>query len=389
MPVTIMATVLANFLGSLVIKNQLLSTRLHVFLGGMIAIVGVQLALRCTEWALFRYLFPISIGAGTGFVYSCLLYQAWKFFPAREGLISGIVIGGFGIGGYWFSTLSTQIINPENMQPMNCGIGETLNKPYTMEVASRLTLLIDSVCVRWAVIILLTMCLLREHEDRNGYSEDDLEKDTTVVSHRSAWSTTDYETSPSMETEFDDDLFINQSLISCINDDEIPLQTLLTSRKFITIYLLNSLTVTQGVFLVSSSKQLGQTLFQDDKFLSKVLGIASVAGAIRFIWSILLDSFAFKRVYSWLISIQISVGICLALISQINNQSQQQALWLTLVSLGFFCEGGHFVMAPTIYCKLFGPKDGIRVFGVGFSFIGLASIINLIIVTQFLSSVGF
>jgi hypothetical protein len=37
---------------------------------------------------------------------------AWQYFPGREGLISGIIIGGFGVGSFIFTYLSTFLINP-------------------------------------------------------------------------------------------------------------------------------------------------------------------------------------------------------------------------------------------------------------------------------------
>ena len=52
-------------------------------------------------------------------------------------------------------------------------------------------------------------------------------------------------------------------------------------------------------------------------------------------------------------------------------------------------EGAHFTIAPTIFAKLFGPKGGIRVFSVGFSFAGVASLTQIIINKLLLSKIGF
>jgi len=75
-------------------------------IGGFIAILGVQLAITSNSWTVFRFAFPISIGTGNGLVYSLILFKAWKFFPGKEGVISGIIIAGFGVGGYVFANLS-------------------------------------------------------------------------------------------------------------------------------------------------------------------------------------------------------------------------------------------------------------------------------------------
>jgi hypothetical protein len=46
-------------------------------------------------------------------------------------------------------------------------------------------------------------------------------------------------------------------------------------------------------------------------------------------------------------------------------------------------------LAPTIYAKLYGPEGGIRVYSVGFSFIGIASFINIFMMEVMLSIIGF
>lgn len=55
----------------------------------------------------------------------------------------------------------------------------------------------------------------------------------------------------------------------------------------------------------------------------------------------------------------------------------KQALFGTCVCLSYNIEGAHFVLTPTVFAKLFGPKGGIRVFSVGFSFVAVGGLINM------------
>jgi hypothetical protein len=73
----------------------------------------------------------------------------------------------------------------------------------------------------------------------------------------------------------------------------------------------------------------------------------------------------------------------------IENDALKDTLFFFFICLVFLCEGGHFVLAPTIYAKLFGADGGIRVYSVGFSFIGLASLINILIIEYLLEILGF
>lgn len=58
------------------------------------------------------------------------------------------------------------------------------------------------------------------------------------------------------------------------------------------------------------------------------------------------------------------------------------------VALTFYCEGGHFTLVPAIYKKLFGD-EGSRIFACGFSFIGIASLIMILMVELLFEQIGF
>ena len=50
-----------------------------------------------------------------GIVYMVPVHHAWLWFPKYPGLTSGIIIGGFGFGALIFNSLSTALINPDNL----------------------------------------------------------------------------------------------------------------------------------------------------------------------------------------------------------------------------------------------------------------------------------
>jgi len=58
------------------------------------------------------------------------------------------------------------------------------------------------------------------------------------------------------------------------------------------------------------------------------------------------------------------------------------------VAVGFFCEGGHFTLVPAEYSKIFGD-EGSRVFGFGFSFVGIASLVQIVVFESLLEAIGF
>jgi hypothetical protein len=87
--------------------------------------------------------------------------------------------------------------------------------------------------------------------------------------------------------------------------------------------------------------------------------------------------------------IQIAIGVFLPSIIALKDSQIKRILFAFCIWTSFNLEGGHFVLAPTAYAKLFGSDGGIRVFSVGFSFIGLAAILNILVMEIFLTTVGF
>ena len=67
----------------------------------------------------------------------------------------------------------------------------------------------------------------------------------------------------------------------------------------------------------------------------------------------------------------------------------KDSLFAICVCLSYNMEGAHFVIIPTVFAKLFGAKGGIRVFSVGFSFIAVASLLNIFILSKFLDGNGW
>ena len=128
------------------------------------------------------------------------------------------------------------------------------------------------------------------------------------------------------------------------------------------------LTIFFGAFIVGSYKSYGLTYIRDEMFLARIGPYGSLCGCFRFIWSFLIDHYPYKKIYGILISIQIVLAFTFPLIVHYKH------LYAVWVCITMCTEGGHFTLSPAIYKKLFGA-EGIRIFGVGYSFIGIASFI--------------
>jgi MFS transporter, OFA family, oxalate/formate antiporter len=48
-------------------------------------------------------------------MYSSVLAAGWSHLPARIGTVTGIVISGFGFGGFFFGIVTSELCNPDNL----------------------------------------------------------------------------------------------------------------------------------------------------------------------------------------------------------------------------------------------------------------------------------
>lgn len=79
-------------------------------------------------------------------------------------------------------------------------------------------------------------------------------------------------------------------------------------------------------------------------------------GGGRIIWGNLYDRFSFKKVYGFLLSLQ------LALASSIYYVSLNKSLFFIWSCLSLICGGGHFALFPALCLKEAGVTDGTRIY---------------------------
>lgn len=65
---------------------------------------------------MFVFVYAVCFPIGIGTAYWAPLVSGWQWFPERKGLISGLIIGGFGFGAFLFNFVSTAIVNPDNLK---------------------------------------------------------------------------------------------------------------------------------------------------------------------------------------------------------------------------------------------------------------------------------
>ena len=81
------------------------------------------------------------------------VHHAWLFFPKKAGLISGIILGGYGFGALIFDNVSTAVINPN---------GATVDKHgwYPPDVNHNFMHMMRVLIVSWTCCMLLGVLMI-------------------------------------------------------------------------------------------------------------------------------------------------------------------------------------------------------------------------------------
>lgn len=73
--------------------------------GGVLLGIGLLLSSQATSLLEIYIYYGVIAGSGIGMTYVCPLSACVKWFPDKRGLISGIAVGGFGLGGLIFQPI--------------------------------------------------------------------------------------------------------------------------------------------------------------------------------------------------------------------------------------------------------------------------------------------
>lgn len=98
----------------------------------MLILLGAVVAFPCLYGASlfdpsgftgFALLYIFGFSFNQGIVYMVPVHHGWLWFPDNPGLVSGIILGGFGFGSLIFDNVLTHIINPNN-EPYDDSTGQ-------------------------------------------------------------------------------------------------------------------------------------------------------------------------------------------------------------------------------------------------------------------------
>ena len=112
----------------------------------------------------FTIIFGIGYGFCNGIAYTVPLKICWDIYPEQKGMVSGVIICGFGVGSFIFSFISTMLVNPLNIKARVDYLeneGDNSIRLYGDEVALNLPNMMVYMCISWLIICCFGILLLK------------------------------------------------------------------------------------------------------------------------------------------------------------------------------------------------------------------------------------
>lgn len=204
---------------------------------------------------------------GVGLAYTAPMAAGWKWMPEKKGLVSGGILTGFGAGGFFFSLIGSNYINPKKLEVLS-------NGRFPDEVYDNFPKALRKLAVIYAGLSLLGSLLVREPAQT-----------ISVVNEKGA----------------------NTNVIPGLTVKEA-----LKTNQFWLLWMMVISSATAGLNTASIYKQFAATSIElkGDSYQALVGGLGALFNGVgRLFWGTLSDRIGFKNSFTILTIIQaLSMG---------------------------------------------------------------------------------
>lgn len=399
-------------LGGLI--SQRIGARLCCLLGSFILISGTFLASVSTTVSQMIIADGIMFGIGLGLCYTGPISAAVRWLPNQKGLVTGIIVGGFGCGAFAFGFLATSVLNPHHQGVNRSGPDANYFSPDSTIVAN-VPALFRYLGVAYTIVMITGSLLVQEPVsiiDFGGLSlhgnyqttdtnetdlstHNPLDNSTAIADHDLELSNVKSSQNKSKPSE--------NSLVPHTSgktlphphhrnltetmpepNDSIPTTIEYGPREILSMPLAWHLasclitTTVGGMYIAGTFKVFAQTKFRNEAFLAAISSFASVFNSVgRIFWGSLADQLGPLRTL-------IIMSVIFALIIgtypySISFGQAGFAIWTFMI---FFFEGANFVLYVPITVLLFGSQHSASNYGLIFTSYTLFTVLNIFLLSD-------
>lgn len=335
MPVTIIFQCVGLKLGGAWIKR--FGPKVASLMGCAIVATGIFLSSFQNRLVPFMLCYSVLVGIGIGSAYNAPIVAGWSWFPHKKGAVNGVVLTGFGAGGFIFNLIGTKLINPQGF-----------SSPFPPEVAEGWPKMLRTLAAIYAAMSLTGSMLVKSNDQQVA----------TTKSGAPAQA-------PGME-----------------------FKDAITSKRFLVLWAMIIATTGPMLNIANMYKkfatQSGSEVISSDVFQSLMGGLGALFNGFgRLFWGAIVDMYGFERPYGVIAVLE------MALLMLMPRVTHSKTLFGATLCGIFFCLGGNFCIFPTVNAKYFGVRNAPEIYSVLFTGFAVAAIGGAELTKSLLGSIGW
>ncbi|XP_071511784.1 apicoplast pyruvate carrier 1-like [Diadema antillarum] len=366
-----------------------LGPRFTTMIGCFLVSAGMMLSAVAIRVSFFLLLltYGLIFGLGIGIAYVPPIVCCIRWLPHRKGLVSGLVVAGFGGGAFIFNIVQTAFLNPHNLKANITDPTEPTDRYYGQ--ASILDKVPLSFILQGGIFLAIQLIgsLLITNPPQgwaNGSFTDEsslLESEATPKPSSGAVESTGEGTSdkgsqgklsPSKTLAFGTPKPVKVEEDTRVSGLDLTPKMMVKTKEFWLLWL-TYLANGQGITLISTLyKAYGQTFINDDHFLAIVGSFSAVFNGLgRVFWGSLADKFSYRVI------MMVLSGTTAALFTTlIATQYVGRVMFFIWVCAIFFVFSGNFALFPTVTARAFGVTSFGLNYGLVFTAMALSTLIG-------------
>jgi MFS family permease len=301
-------------------------------------------------------------GVAGSLAYFQTLKNCWKYFPGKEGLISGIIFSAFGLSSFTFTSLGDLIINKDHVDPESDGF---YRKDIALKFLDYIKLYL--ICVVIMGTISSILCFTYNEENIGENRENDLTK--IIEGEENVHNEGDTEDKVDLvKKEEKEEKELN------IFDTKLTLKESILSVEFSQCLAVAGCTLIFGFLLTNTYRNFGIERKLNElgmQTLSKAYTMLNTFSRIA--WGFIFDKFGFKKPYIIVCINQLICGLA------IYHSSKNLITYFIVVCFGVLSFSGHIILFPNLIKIKFGVENSVIILGICGMFSGIASLMGPIL----------
>ena len=321
MPIVLVIADCSNYLGTKI--EEKIGFKKCLLLSLLMACGSHFILLFTTRLAII-YILMIIFGIGIGFSYIGITKNSWYFYPEKKGLISGIILFGYGGSSMIFSGFADKVINPNNESAESNGL-------YNKSISDNTYLYIKKLNIILFIMSLIGFLLISDY-NKNNVSQNEYKKDENSSS---------------------------------------ALKEVFKTRQVWQIIILNFCALYFLYMITNTNRSFGQLNSLNTSLLSTLSKLyALINGFGRIIWGYLLDKFQLKKIFFIILFTELLIS------STIFSAGKIQYLYFIMVCICSFLFSGVVVITVVIFPKIYGIKYSNKIFSIASAISGFSCILG-------------